>query len=232
MWDIAQPLHSGAFRALPITPGLHEPEEVEPLRIEQGAQLQIWRFQISKQRLLEDTSGQSQGYRVGKPIPVPEEFLSPKISSSFERQRKWGFTPTSHQEQGCSVITSTSEHHCSNLPQASLGRGPHIWRYFATHLKRWRFNCLGCGTQEPEQGRKAKEENKDSWISKVALLSSFLLLFACLVPQRGDVYSQCCENTFFSGPVFSSKHLTVNGVNTNRRVLLNPCAFVWLLSRS
>lgn len=112
-----------------------------------------------------------------------------------ERQRKWGFPPTSCQEQGCSVITSTSEHHCSNLPQASLGRGPRILRYFATHLKRWRFNCLGCGTHELEQGRKAKEENKDSWISKVGLLSSFLLLFACLVPQKSHVYSQGCGNT-------------------------------------
>lgn len=44
---------------------------------------------------------------------------------------------------------------------------------------------MGCGTQEPERGRKAKEENGDSWISKVALLSSFLLLFAFFGAPKG-----------------------------------------------
>lgn len=83
----------------------------EPLGMEQGVQLQICGLQIPKQGLWGETASQSQGFRVGKPIPVAKVFLSPK-SAFFKR--KWGFPPTSHQEQGCSVITS-SEHRCSNL---------------------------------------------------------------------------------------------------------------------
>lgn len=71
---------------------------------------------MPKQGLWEETSG--QGCRVGKPIPVAEDFLSPKIRSSFERKtEKMGVS--SHILSGTGLLSDNFYFRASLLQFAS-----------------------------------------------------------------------------------------------------------------
>lgn len=75
------------------------------------------------------------------------------------------------------------------------------------------------------QGRKAKEENKDLWVSKAVFLPScFCLLVWC--PKRARHIPRVVGILFLFRSSGSSKHFAINGVKTNKSLLLNPCVFV------
>lgn len=95
-------------------------------------------------------------------------------------------------------------------------------RYFATQQKRWRFHCLGCVTHEPDRGRKAKEENKDLWISKAGFLPSCFCLPAWC-PKRAMHIPRFVGILFLFRSSVSSKHFTVNGVNTSKSIVKSLC---------
>lgn len=86
---------------------------------------------------------------------------------------------------------------------------------------------MGCITHE--QGRKAKEEKKTHGFPKLAF---FLPAFVCLLgaPKRVIHFPRVVGIPFLFRSSISSKHATVNGVNTNKNVLLNLWVFVWLPS--
>lgn len=84
---------------------------------------------------------------------------------------------------------------------------------------------MGSVTHKPGQEGKKKEENKGLWVSKAVFLPSWFCLHVWC-PKRAMHIPRVVGILFLFRSSVSSKHFAINGVKTNKSLLLNPCVFV------